>query len=152
MATHPRNREMSIFTLAGYLKEQSAIYPELAATFAKASPWMTRLKNDRDNVVHYKSKVVVFGNESPSFALLNAGRTERTEPTPEGGQRLLLEPIADFVNDQMLALHEFMHTDLAAAVRAHASRFNLKSIQVGWDRRITCIGIHRFRHINAIGA
>lgn len=150
--THPRNREMSIFTLAEYLKDQCAIYPELAAAFEKAFPWMTRLKNDRDNVVHYKSMVVVFEAESPSFALLNAAGTERMEKTPEGGQKLLLEPISEFVNSQMLALHGFMHIDLASAVRAHASRFNLKSVQFGRDRRITCIGIHRFRHLNAIGA
>lgn len=150
--THPKNREMSVFTLAGYLQGQSAIYPELAAAFSKASSWMTRLRNDRDNVVHYKSMVVVFGTESPSFALLNAARTERMEVTPEGGHKLLLEPIADFVNSQMLALHKFMHTDLASAVRAHVSRLNLKSVPVGRDSRITCIGIQRFRRINAIVA
>lgn len=150
--THPRNREMSIFTLAEYLRVHSAVSSELVEVFSKATPWMTRLKNDRDDVVHYKSRVVVFESESPSFALVNAAGTERTEPTPEGGQKLVLEPIATFVNCQMLALHHFMHTDLAAAVRAHASKHSLKSVQVGWNRRITCIGIHRFRQANAIEA
>ena len=86
--THPKNREMSVYSLAKFLTEQSAAYPELAAVFSKATPWMTRLKNDRDNVVHYKSKVLVFEAESPSFALINAAGTQRTEPTPEGGLHL----------------------------------------------------------------
>lgn len=150
--THPRNREMSFFTLAEYLNAHRDLYPELAAVFSAASPWMSRLRNDRDNVVHYKSMVVVFETEAPSFALLNAAGTERTVPTPEGGQKLLLEPITSFVNGQLLALHQFMHIDLASAVRAHALRFQLNSVQVGWDRRITCIGIFRFRYVNTIEA
>lgn len=150
--THPRNREMSAFSLAESLNKDSASYPELAAAFANASPWMNRLKNDRDNVMHYKSKVVVFESDKPSFALLNAAGTERTELTPEGGEKLILEPVATFVNGQMLSLHGFMHTDLAEAVRSHAARTNLKSVQAGWNHRITCIGIQRFRSINAIAA
>src|SRR5206468_13106490 len=116
-------------------------YPELAHAFSSASYWMARLKNDRDNVVHYKSQVVIFESPSPSFAFLNAAGTERTEPTSEGGTKLLLEPVAEFVNSQMLALHQFMHEDLACALTSHASRAGFKSVQVGWNHRITCIGI-----------
>lgn len=151
-STHPKNQEMSILSLVEFLEKQNEIYPELAAVFTKATPWMTRLKKDRDNVVHYKSKVVVFGTESPSFAFIDAAKTMRTESTPEGGQRLLLESVADFVNSQMLSLHNFMHTDLANAVRIHASSFNLKSVQVSGNHRISCIGIQRFRIINSIGS
>lgn len=146
--THPKNREMSVFSLAEFLVAHTEKYPELAQAFSSASPWMTRLKNDRDNVVHYKSKVVVFGGPSPSFALLGAGGTERTEPTPEGGKRLLLEPVAEFVNGQMLALHTFMHITLASSIQTYASRVKLKSVQVGWNHRIACIGIQRFRQLN----
>jgi hypothetical protein len=147
--THPRNREMSILSLVKFLNEHSAAYPELAAVFSKATPWMTRLKNDRDNVVHYKTQVVVIETEPLSFALINAAGTQRTEATPEGGKRLVLEPIADFVNGQMLALHGLMHEDLASAVRAHAARLNFKLIQVGCDHRMSCIGVKRFRSVNA---
>lgn len=150
--THPLNKEMSVFSLAESLQKNKATYPELASVFASASIWMNRLKNYRDNVVHYKSKVVVFDSEQPSFAPLNAAGTERRESTTEGGEKLLLEPVADFVNGQMLSLHTFMHADLAAAVKAHASRMNLKSLQAGWYHRITCLGVQRFRTINAIEA
>lgn len=124
--THPKNKEMSISTLASYLEKQNATYPELAAAFSKTSSWMTRLKNDRDNIVHYKSRVVIFGGDAPSFAFLNAARTERTLPTPEGGEMLALEPVTDFVNNQMHSLHFFMHTDLSSAIEKHAARLNIK--------------------------
>jgi hypothetical protein len=149
---HPKNLEMSVFTLSAYLSKNVACFPELAQAFAGASKWMTRLANDRDNVVHYKSKVVVFETPSPSFALTNAAGTERTVPTPGGGSTLVLTPIDEFVNSQMLALHRFMHEELAAAVTSYASRVGLKSIQAGWNHRISCIGIQRFRSINAIEA
>ncbi len=150
--THPKNREMSVFLLSDFLTANASTYPELAAAFSDADPWMTRLRNDRDNVIHYKSKAVIFEGESPLFALLGAAGTERTEPTPEGGQKLVLQPVAEFVNGQMIALHQFMHEHLAAAVKAHAARHELKSVQVGWGHRITCQGIQSFRQANALVA
>lgn len=147
---HPRNREMSMFSLAEYLIANASTYPELSAAFSNATPWMTRMRNDRDNVIHYKSKAVIFEGESPLFALLGAAGTERTEPSPDGGQRLALQSVVEFVNGQMLALHLFMHDSLASAVKAHAMRLCLKSLQVGWGNRITCLGINRFRQNNAL--
>jgi hypothetical protein len=149
--THPRNREMSVFVLSEFFLKFCEAHPEFALAFQEADAWMTRLKNDRDNVVHYKAKVVIFESPEPSFALLNAAGTERTEPTPEGGSKLLLEPVGEFVNTQMLALHYFMNGALANSVRAHALRGGLKMMQVGQNHRITCIGIQRFRNVNAIG-
>jgi hypothetical protein len=147
---HPKNREVSVFSILDYLIANAAAYPELADAFSAANPWMSRLKNDRDNVIHYKSKVVVFEDESPRFALLGAAGTARTESTPGGGQQLVLQPVGQFVNEQMIALHRFMHERLAAAVQAHATRKGLKSVQVGWGSRITCPGIQRFRQVNAM--
>ncbi|MED5618127.1 hypothetical protein [Ideonella sp. BN130291] len=149
---HPKNREMSVFTLAQYLSKNSDSFPEFAEAFASASKWMARLANDRDNVVHYKSKVVVFETPIPSFALVNAAGTERSEPTADGRSQMALTQISEFVNSQMLALHRFMHEDLATAVTSYASRVGLKSIQAGHNHRISCIGIQRFRSINAIAA
>ena len=143
---------MSVFPLSDYLTANASTYPELAAAFSDAIPWMTRLRNDRDNVVHYKSKVVIFEGESPQFALLGAAGTERTVLTPEGGQRLVLQPVAEFVNGQMIALHKFMHEHLAVAVKAHAACNGLKSVQVGWGHRITCPGIQSFRRVNVLVA
>ena len=149
---HPKNREMSVFTLSEYLSKNATSYPEFAEVFAGASEWLARLANDRDNVVHYKSKVVVFETPLPSFALMNAAGTERTETTADGGSKLALVPINEFVNSQMFALHQFMHEELAAAITSYATRVGLKSVQAGWNHRISCIGIQRFRSVNAITA
>jgi hypothetical protein len=151
-SSHQKNREVSVFQLSEYLTASAHSYPELASAFSDAKPWMNRLRNDRDNVIHYKSKVIIFEGKSPLFALLGVAGTERTEPTPEGGQTLVLESVAEFVNGQMIALHQFMHEHLAIAVKAHAARNGLKSVQVGWGRRITCRGIQCFRQVNAFVA
>ena len=148
--THPRNREVSVLALAEFFEKNEASYPELAVAFLTARPWINRLRNDRDNVVHYKSKAHVFDADPPSFALINAAGTERSVPTPDGGSRLVLEPIPSFINDQLLSLHYFMHRDLAAAIRAHAARSNLKRTPVGWNERMRCIGTMRFREANGI--
>lgn len=150
--THPRNREVSILAIADFFEKNSPNYPELAATFSGARPWINRLRNDRDNVVHYKSKALVFDTDPPSFALINAAGTERSVLTPEGGFRLVLEEIPSFVNSQLLSLHNFMHCDLAEAIRAHATRVSLKQVPVGWNERMRCVGTKRFRERNGIDA
>ena len=119
--------------------------------FRGAGTWIDRLRNQRDNVVHYKSKALVFETNPISFALINAAGTDR-EPTPEGGSKLITESIADFVNGQLLAIHNFMHVELASAIRAHAERLDIKYTQVGGNPRMTCIGIDLFRKANGIGA
>ena len=148
--THPKNKEVSIVAICDYLTANSALHPELADALARAQPWISRLRNDRDNVVHYKSKALVFDTQPSSFALINAAGTERSEATPEGGSRLRLEPIPDFVNGQLLALHSFMHTDLALAIRAHDVRSNFKLVPVGWNERMRCIGTRRFKAQNGL--
>jgi hypothetical protein len=150
--THPRNREVSIFDLVKSLSAHSNEYPELAAVFDTAVPWMARLKEDRDNVVHYKSQAVIFDTEPPSFALLNAAGTERTEPTSDGGRKLALIPIAEFVNGQLLSLYLLMHSELPGAIVAHAKRLGLRTLNAGWNSRMTCIGSARFKEVNGIGA
>lgn len=150
--THPRNREVSILALADFFEKNNTDYPELAATFSDARHWINRLRNDRDNVVHYKSKALVFDTNPPSFALINAAGTERSVPTPEGGSRLVLEEIPSFVNGQLLSVHNFMHCDLAEAIRSHATRAGLKQVQVGWNERMRCVGTKRFREQNGIEA
>lgn len=150
--THPRNREMSISALLKYIEAHGVDHPELTSAFVSAKSWINRMKNDRDNVVHYKSKALIFDNDPISFALINAAGTERTEPTADGGHRLVLIPLADFVDDQMKALHKFMHAELAAAVGAHAKRVGLRMLAAGWNHRIRCIGVFRFRLRNGIEA
>ena len=150
--THPKNQEMSIVDLTTFLERTQADYPELANAFGKAKSWIDRLRNQRDNVVHYKSKALVFKSDPISFALINAAGTQRQVPTPEGGSTLVSEPVADFVNSQLLAIHNFMHVELVSAIRAHAERFDFEYVQVGGNPQMACIGIDLFRKANGIGA
>ena len=150
--THLRNREVSFFDIAKFLAQRSTEHPELAAVFATALPWATRLKEGRDNVMHYKSKAIVFDNQPPSFALISAAGTEKTEPTPEGGRKLLTIPVPDFVNGQLLSLYTFMHSDLPPAITAHAKKHGIKTTPAGWNSRMSCIGTARFKELNGISA
>ena len=143
--THPRNREMSILTLADYLVGMDLNYPEFARVFSSARSWIARSRDVRDNVVHYKSKVLVFDVSPTSFAIVNAAGTELTEKTSEGHIKLLLEPVAGFVIDHLRLLHEFMHAQLAPAVRAYAVRVGLKHEQLAPEERLSCLGVRRFR-------
>lgn len=148
--THPKNREISVLALANFIEKNANNYPDLAAAFSTALPLISRLRNDRDNVIHYKSKALVFDTAPPSFALINAAGTGRSEATLEGDSRLVLEPIPIFVGGQLLLLHNFMHKDLAAAIRAHAVKANLKLVPVGWNERMRCIGTMRFKYESGI--
>ncbi len=129
--TAPKNKEMRILALNKFLQKHKATYPELASVFSNALAWMEELKNDRDNVIHYKSMVIILEDKELCFALINAARTERVEQMPDGSQRLLMKPIAEFINMQLLALHKFMHTELASAVCTQANRLKIKSVQLG---------------------
>jgi len=148
--TDPRNQEMSIMDLMKYLEAHEDDLPELAFAFVAAKSWINRMRNDRDNVVHYKSKALIFDSDPISFALVNAAGTERTEPTAEGGRKLVLVPVAEFVDSQMMALHKFMQVELAEAVNAHAARAGLRTVSAGWNHRMQCLGISRFKLRNAI--
>ena len=150
--THPSNQEMSVVNLTKFLKRTQTDHPELAKAFSDAESWIDRLRNQRDNVVHYKSKAIVFETEPIAFALINAAGTERQVTTPEGGYRIVSEPISNFVNSQLLAVHNFMHVELVSAIRAHTERHQLKYIQVGGNPTMSCIGIEIFRRENEIGA
>ncbi len=148
--THPNNREVSIFTLTKFFDKNKTDYPEIATTFAQARQWMDRLRNDRDNVIHYKSKVLAIDSDPPSFALISAAGTERSVCTPNGEFRIVTEDIADFVNGQLLSLHNFMHYELARVLCVYVSTVESEPIPFGWSERMSCIGTRRFKELNGI--
>lgn len=150
--THPRNREMSMFDLASFIQNASGEFPELANAFSANTGWMQKLRDQRDNVVHYKSKAIVFETEPLSFALINAAGAEKYEPTENGGSNAVTIPIFEFVNNQTLALHKFLHCDLALAIEQYVRRVNLKYQQVDRNPRMSCPGIDLFRRLNGIDA
>ena len=63
-----------------------------------------------------------------------------------------MEDISSFVNNQLLSLHIFMHQNLTNAIHAHAIRASFKQVPVGWNERMRCVGIKRFKEQNGIEA
>lgn len=150
--THPKNREMSILSIAEFLQEESEEFPEFASVLAANLGWISKLKDKRDNVVHYKAKALVIETTPVSFSLVNAAGTEAQEAIPEGGRRLVTTPVHDFVNGQTLSLHNFMHTDLADAFKQYIDRLKLHYQEVGSTPRMACPGIELFKQVNGIHA
>lgn len=137
---------MSIFDLVTYFEDNSDNFPELAGVLSKNKEWILKLRNQRDNIVHYKSKVVVFEESDLSFAMLNAAGTEKTISTENGGQRIVTVPILEFVNSQMVALNDFLHSDLYSAIKSQISRNVDNFVEIGFDPKMSCIGIELFNY------
>jgi len=148
-AVHPKNREVSFFKLKKYLAEQSEHFPEFTQVFSMTDSWTKKLRKDRDQVIHYKAKALVFDTEPLSFALINAAGNEKQTPTLEGGSRVVTTPVEIFVNDQLVAMYEFLDEQLSLAIRNYAERKNLKTQWIG-NPSIQCIGINTFRRHNGI--
>lgn len=149
--THPRNKEMSIFDIYSYLSNKPNQFPEIKAALYKNKDWIFRLKEQRDNIVHYKSKVIIFQTEPDlSFAMLNAAGTERTVATEDGGRRVVMTPVFEFINSQMLSFHNFMHADLHNALKEHIARNGIDFKEIGSDPRMSSLGIALFKKINNI--
>ena len=151
--THPNNKEMSMFDLMKFLTEKEHDFPELAEVLNKNKDWMYQLREQRDNIVHYKSKVIVFGAEpNLSFATHNAAGTNNTIPTENGGQRVATTPIFEFINPQMVSFHNFLHCDLYTAVGSLIDRQVEEFKEIYSDPRMSCTGITLFKQVNGIKA
>lgn len=151
--THPRNKEMSMLDIFKYLSEKNHDFPELTTALHKNKDWILRLKDQRDNIVHYKSKVIIFETEpNVSFSMLNAAGTEKTVPTEKGGNRVVTTPVFKFINSQMVSLHHFLHRDLYSALRDCIVRKDMDFKEIGFNPRMSCIGISVFKKVNNINA
>jgi len=147
---HPKNKEMSIYDLLKSLDKVRSHYPEIAKAFDDARTWIELLRNQRDNVVHFKSRAIVIETEPVSFSLINAGHTEKYETRPDGSSVVVSQPVSDFINGQMLSLYNFMHSELANALRKHIDRHKLGYLEIGGIHRMACVGIELFRKVNSI--
>ncbi|MBI4027856.1 MAG: hypothetical protein HY360_22920 [Verrucomicrobia bacterium] len=117
----------------------------------KNKKWMLLLKDQRDNIIHYKSKVILFETKPDiSFAILNTAGTEKTVKTIDGGSRLVTIPVFGYINSQMLYLHTFLQVDLVNAIDGHIKRQGMSVQHVGSDPRMTCMGITLFKEKNNI--
>lgn len=148
---HPKNREMSISELVTCLAKNKTTYSELETVFSKASKWINESKNNRENIFHYKTRVFVFGTEPVSFTFFDAARTiPKHISTPEVGEKLVLQPVFEFVNDQMRLLINFMNIELANAIKDYVFRIDNITLQIDSKSFIKYIGIESFKSLNGI--
>jgi hypothetical protein len=70
-----KNKELSINNLYNFTKKNPDFDPKLTELLNRNKDWLFALCKQRDNIVHYKSKVVVFEPNKPNmtFAIINPG-------------------------------------------------------------------------------
>lgn len=152
-AKHPKNKEMSIHDLYISLSKSPQFAPEIMNALQINMAWIGRLRDQRDNIVHYKSKALIFEFEPDpiSFAFMDAAGTQNMIATPNGGSRVVTTPVLEFVNSQMLALHNFLNTDLCQAVDTHILREDSTFVNVFRSKvMMQGIGVSLFRQHNNI--
>lgn len=149
--THPHNKEMSIKDIIKYVEKNKTEFKELYEVFKKNENWMSEMRTQRDGIVHYKSKVILFGTKPYlSFAILDAAGTEKTEVTPEGGRKVVMTPIFEFTNIQTKSLWDFLNIDLKKWLEDYIKEKNMTYKEVGKDNRMSCIGVPLFKKINGM--
>jgi hypothetical protein len=143
-ATAPDNREVSYRDLAKYFAKYPDQFPEFSVCFANADNWTNRMSKDREKIIHYKSRVMVFGDLCDSFAILDRASTEPMEQFPDGSRRVVLTSIYEFIVQQTRCLIDWMNNDLVNAIHCFAERTNLSSQTVGSMHRLIGPGISAF--------
>ena len=145
---HPLNREVSFFELTKRLKVAGDAYSELASVMSCAAVWSDPLRKQRDQIIHYKAKAVVFESCPLEYALIAVAGTEAIMSTPEGGARIVMHPVPELVDGNLVRLYRFVHGDLDHAVRRYADRAGIKRRPAGTGTKMSAIGIARFRERN----
>jgi hypothetical protein len=123
---HPKNKELSCFDLEKKLSSNSDPRLDiLRTTIQVGAKKFSFLKDQRDNISHYKSAILIFG-EGPDFefVIMNAAGTM---PTINSGgvTKLVSKNVFRFVNEQHLFLWEWMNGELTDAIVALAQANNI---------------------------
>ena len=142
-AVAPANQEMSIVDLITWL-ERNQVHIDLRELLEQNKKWILELREQRDAVVHYKAKVIVFGssNEPPQFAFIAAAWDE--------GDSEKLRPVFEFVNGRMNQLLKFLNQDLVGAIERHAEKSGKKLPASAWPAKMTSVGVNLFLLINEL--
>lgn len=149
--THPHNKEMSIKNIIKYVEQNKTEFEELFKVFKKNENWISEMRNQREKIIHYKSKVVLFETKPDfSFAIIDAAGTETTEVIPGVGRRVIMTPIFEFINTQTKSLWSFLNIDLKNWLEFYIKEKNMTYKEVGKDSRMSCLGIPLFKEINNI--
>jgi hypothetical protein len=148
---HPSNKDMRISDIIDYVEKNKNKFSGLHKIFEKNKSWILEIRNQRDGIEHYKSKMVLFETKPDiSFAIFDAARTEKTEPTEDGGERVIMTPVFKFINIQTKSLWDFLNIDIKNWIREYIKDENMKYKEIGKNSRMSCIGIPLFKEINKI--
>ena len=115
--TNPRNRELSFFDFAKALqKNADPALDDLRAVVDSGLKDFAFMKDQRDNIAHYKSSIMIFGDGPDyKFAIMNSAGTMPTT-TAGGTTKLVLKNVFKFTNDRHLFLWKWMNGELTDCI------------------------------------
>jgi hypothetical protein len=145
---HELNREMRIKDIMKYVEKNDI--SGLHKILKKNKSWITELEDQRNDIIHYKSHVVLFDTKPDiSFAILNAAGTEKREKTKKG-ERVIMTPLFEHVNSQTKSLWDFINIDIKNWIEKYAVDNDIKMSKITLDTSMSSIGVPLFKKINKI--
>ncbi len=148
---HPLNKEMRIIEIIDSVEKHETEFKVLHKILKKNKNWILEMKSQRDGIVHFKSKVILFETAPDiSFAIIDAAGTEKTEPMDTGGTRVVMTPVFKFINTRTRSLLDFLNIDLKEWLEYYIKDKKMTYKEVGKDNKMSCIGIPLFKEINKI--
>ncbi|NTW30706.1 MAG: hypothetical protein HGA33_05490 [Candidatus Moranbacteria bacterium] len=148
---HPKNKEVSFFDLAGKLQKNTD--SKLDGVRAVIQNGVTKfgfLRDQRDNIAHYKSSVMIFGSGPDfEFAIMNPANTM---PTIKTGNvtKLALKNVFHFTNEQHLSLWEWMNGELADTMLELAKASGISADDSSGTKLSGGAAISTFKEINRL--
>lgn len=147
---HPLNREFSFFDFFKFIKENPSFHQDLNEVFVKNESNLKLLRRQRDNIIHYKSKVIIFSKDVLEFAIFSNANDELTEKTSDGRVMVITTPVFSFVNSQVMFLYKFINEDMLNVYQKYAITKKLTTSKASKGSFVTCQGTNTFIKINKL--
>ncbi|WP_017451405.1 hypothetical protein [Herbaspirillum rubrisubalbicans] len=141
-----RTYEMSMNTLIQGMGEQPELYPEFWVPLSAIKEWIETRKHERDRIIHYKSRILVVSDtDGPRFLTLSTDDDRNLRPMTS---RERSTPVANFLNMEMLQLHNLMHNSLPPAIRTYCEKKGMTIASQHSNSQIGGPGVERFKREN----
>lgn len=146
------NKEISINDLQKFILKNPEFDPKLKELLGKNEDWLTELRKQRDDIVHYKSQVIVSepSESNIMFAVINPGGDYPTQVTQDDGVRIVPMSVFEFVNNQMVSLLIFLNCDVVEFIMSVIENrgFQYADFGLPGSTRFSCTGVTIFNLIN----
>jgi hypothetical protein len=151
-SVHPMNKEQSFNDMCNFFIEKNPSYhTELTQSFEKFKTLIFKeMRIRREDIIHYKAKAFVFGDDNLSFAFIDPGNTTPTISTKDGGQRIVTKSIYEFINKIMIETLNFINIELTSIYKKYAEEKKLKFSGLFDSTKISCIGINLYKTLNNV--